>query len=191
MMEDLARHLDRPTAWARTYGVVGAIAGAMTGWSGELPGGPFVAAAALGVGAAVFGLVVGFVVRGICRFVGLDRLVRHPEYWAQSARCLACDWRSSPEGPWRVRDCLTIIEHCPSCDGPVVRAVPACPGCGANPLDGRESCSKVAALARVPRSFRQAIWGDYTCRACGCPFDKWGREVVGGVAVNSPVRDTS
>lgn len=41
--------------------------------------------------------------------------------------------------------------------------VPDCPQCGEklNP-------------ARVPRSFKQALWGGWTCPQCGCDLDKWG-----------------
>ncbi len=31
---------------------------------------------------------------------------------------------------------------------------------------------------REPRSLRQAMWGGWTCPACGAGVDKWGREIV-------------
>lgn len=40
----------------------------------------------------------------------------------------------------------------------------ACPGCGA-PLP----------MARVPSSFREAMWGGWTCKKCRLAIDKWGR----------------
>jgi hypothetical protein len=30
---------------------------------------------------------------------------------------------------------------------------------------------------RRPTSFRQMLWGGYTCSKCGCEMDKWGREI--------------
>jgi len=38
-------------------------------------------------------------------------------------------------------------------------------------------CETVLARIRVPRSFRQAMWGGYTCSGCGCEVEKWGKEV--------------
>lgn len=40
-----------------------------------------------------------------------------------------------------------------------------CPRCGAS-----------QPAARFPRSFRQMLWGGWTCKGCGCEMDKWGRE---------------
>ena len=44
---------------------------------------------------------------------------------------------------------------------------------------GRPECSKCgepASLApRVPKSWRQALWGGWNCKECGCEMDKWGR----------------
>ena len=30
---------------------------------------------------------------------------------------------------------------------------------------------------RTPTSFKQVLWGGYTCPTCHCELDKWGREV--------------
>ncbi len=38
-------------------------------------------------------------------------------------------------------------------------------------------CAADLPRLRRPRSFRQAMWGGYTCADCGCEVDKWGREV--------------
>jgi len=41
-----------------------------------------------------------------------------------------------------------------------------CPGCG-----------DPAPLARVPKNWRQALWGGCTCTNCGLEYDKWGHAV--------------
>jgi hypothetical protein len=38
-------------------------------------------------------------------------------------------------------------------------------------------CKAPLAQVRLPRSFRQAMWGGYTCPACGAEVDKWGRQI--------------
>jgi hypothetical protein len=43
----------------------------------------------------------------------------------------------------------------------------ACPVCG-TPAEG----------VRTPTSFRQALWGGWTCAKCGAELDKWGAEVA-------------
>jgi hypothetical protein len=40
----------------------------------------------------------------------------------------------------------------------------ACPGCG-EPLP----------MLRRPASFREAMWGGWTCKKCRLSIDKWGR----------------
>ena len=40
-------------------------------------------------------------------------------------------------------------------------------------------CGEIVPLVRTPSSFRQAIWGGYTCRSCGQSMDKWGRARAG------------
>jgi hypothetical protein len=44
-----------------------------------------------------------------------------------------------------------------------LRRVP-CPGCRTE-----------LPVMRWPRSFRQVLWGGWTCRSCGMELDKWGR----------------
>jgi hypothetical protein len=39
-------------------------------------------------------------------------------------------------------------------------------------------CGEPQAQLRRPRSFRQAIWGGYTCPKCGCDMDRWGKPVA-------------
>lgn len=46
--------------------------------------------------------------------------------------------------------------------------VPDCPRCG-----------EWLSPARVPRSFKQALWGGCTCPRCGCELDKWGVPIEG------------
>jgi hypothetical protein len=38
-------------------------------------------------------------------------------------------------------------------------------------------CKAPLPHVRVPRSFRQAMWGGYVCSACGAEVDKWGRQI--------------
>jgi hypothetical protein len=38
-------------------------------------------------------------------------------------------------------------------------------------------CGQPAPAARVPKNWRQALWGGYTCAKCGLEYDKWGRAV--------------
>jgi hypothetical protein len=38
-------------------------------------------------------------------------------------------------------------------------------------------CNTPLPQARRPRSFQQAMWGGWTCPACGAEADKWGRTV--------------
>lgn len=44
---------------------------------------------------------------------------------------------------------------------------PSCPRCGV-----------VQPAVRLPRSFKEMLWGGWTCKGCGCVMDKWGRERV-------------
>lgn len=42
-----------------------------------------------------------------------------------------------------------------------------CPDCGAK-----------QPAVRKPQNARQAMWGGWTCKECGCEMDKWGNRVV-------------
>jgi hypothetical protein len=39
-------------------------------------------------------------------------------------------------------------------------------------------CNAQLSYIRQPKSFRQALWGGYTCANCNCEIDKWGREIA-------------
>lgn len=39
-------------------------------------------------------------------------------------------------------------------------------------------CGSPAPVFRHPASRRQALWGGWTCAACGIECDKWGREIA-------------
>jgi hypothetical protein len=41
-----------------------------------------------------------------------------------------------------------------------------CPRCDERPPRGRR-----------PHTLREMLWGGWTCRSCGCPIDKWGRQM--------------
>jgi predicted RNA-binding Zn-ribbon protein involved in translation (DUF1610 family) len=45
-------------------------------------------------------------------------------------------------------------------------SAPNCPDCG-----------RELSLIRKPTSFRQAIWGGWTCPTCGCHVDRWGLRI--------------
>lgn len=38
-------------------------------------------------------------------------------------------------------------------------------------------CGTEAPMTRKPKSTREALWGGWTCSACGTEIDKWGREI--------------
>jgi hypothetical protein len=38
-------------------------------------------------------------------------------------------------------------------------------------------CEEPLPAVRVPKNFRQTLWGGTTCEGCGCEVDKWGKEV--------------
>ena len=38
-------------------------------------------------------------------------------------------------------------------------------------------CKELLPQMRKPNSLRQAMWGGYTCSACGAEVDKWGRQI--------------
>jgi hypothetical protein len=38
-------------------------------------------------------------------------------------------------------------------------------------------CHTVMPSVRAPQSWRQALWGGWSCPHCGCQVDKWGREI--------------
>lgn len=40
-------------------------------------------------------------------------------------------------------------------------------------------CGSSLPPAQFPKTFRQALWGGWTCDDCGCAIDKWGREIPG------------
>jgi hypothetical protein len=49
-----------------------------------------------------------------------------------------------------------------------------CPGCG-----------EPAPTVRVPKNWRQTLWGGGTCAKCGLDYDKWGRAVDGSIGPDS------
>jgi hypothetical protein len=164
----------RPLAWVFLFGGAGVIAGSASGfsqagWEGALVGG-FVG----GVIGTTIGLRASLLTRLISRLVAsrrvtgyLGRSVRRPALWGWPLACAACGWQTTPEGPWRIRDCTSPPTWCPTC-GNVLHRVPA-----AGPVCGTV-CQR---YVRWPKSLRRALWGGDTCAVCGCEFDKWGRDV--------------
>ena len=41
------------------------------------------------------------------------------------------------------------------------------------------ACGSLMPPVRQPESFRQALWGGWTCTKCACKMDKWGRLIAG------------
>jgi hypothetical protein len=39
------------------------------------------------------------------------------------------------------------------------------------------NCNTSQPVMRKPTSFRQAMWGGYTCSQCATEMDKWGRRI--------------
>jgi hypothetical protein len=37
------------------------------------------------------------------------------------------------------------------------------------------ACSKSMPPIRVPKDWHELMWGGWTCPACGCQMDKWGK----------------
>ena len=175
----LLRHIDKPLAWGLVFSAAGLVGGASGGLRGELPGGGVTGALLVGFAGGAVGLLIGALVWLVARLTGfLDRPVRS-DRWGHPLRCAACAWRSHPEG-WRLREVLACPERCPECSEDLVPLVPDCPRCKANPLSGRSVLKDMLALVRPARNLEQALWGHYTCRQCGCGFDKWGREWPAG-----------
>ena len=176
----LLKRIDRPWAWIKVFGFCLMAALATVGYAQN-----GVRAALDGAIVGLFaGVLLGLLFGGIawlgCRVLGdlVDRPVRRPDLWALHLRCTRCEYRTTPEGPWRVRDCMSWPEECPSCGGELVLVKPTCPRCGAGGLSGKSVVRDCLSQIRWPRNLRQAIWGGYTCNRCNCLYDKWGREVL-------------
>lgn len=178
LIEYLSKRLDRPTAWVTVFGGCLMAALAAVGYSENgLAGASEGAVMGLIAGMAV-GLVFGSIVWLICRLAGgLDRPVQRPGLWALHLRCTRCEYETTPDGPWRVRDCLTWPEQCPLCEAALVLVTPTCPRCDGGGLAGKSTFRDFLSQVRWPRSLGQALWGGYTCKECQCVYDKWGREV--------------
>jgi len=39
-------------------------------------------------------------------------------------------------------------------------------------------CGAVCPRVRWPTSWRQALWGGWTCKHCGCEMDKYGKKMA-------------
>ena len=166
-LEYLTQRFDQPRA----------ITGAVIAYPEYGLGGALASAVTIGAAAAAFGGLIGSAI-WLClhRIGGADRLVRRPDLWGIPFRCTGCGWHTSPEGPWRLRDSLHWPECCPECSAPLLFQPPSCPRCTTPTMRGETTAQRMASLVRVPRSFRAGLWGDVTCRECGCDYDKWGRE---------------
>ena len=174
----LLKRIDRPLEWVKVFGDCLLAAGASVGHSQNGLKGAF----EFGVMGFIAGVLSGLLLGGIawltCRLIRLDRPVRRPDLWALHLRCTCCEYETTPDGPWRVRDCMVWPEQCPSCAGQLVLVHPTCPRCHAGGLSGTSELGDVLSQVRWPRNRTQALWGGSTCKQCNCVYDKWGREVV-------------
>jgi hypothetical protein len=186
--EYLRKRFERPPAWAKVFAVAGVAVGFMLGTK-EAGASGALAGVVLGslIGAAL-GFVMGCAVwLGFRLAGGLDRPVRRPDLWAVHYWCSRCRWQNGPDDPWTVRDCLHWQDaRCPQCQGFLAIRVPNCPQCGENLIRGKKPLAAMRALFRWPRTLKQGLYGHYTCKACGCMFDKWGRTVEPGPPMRVP-----
>lgn len=178
--EYLVRRFDRPLAWARVFAVAGLAVGLALGAHEAGALGALVGVALGALTGGGLGLVMGSAIRlAFLLFGGLDRPVRRPDLWAVHLWCARCRWENGPSDPWTVRDCLHWQNaRCPTCHGALAMKVPDCPRCAHNPLRGKTPLAGVLAQFRIPRNLDQALYGHYSCKNCGCMYDKWGREVA-------------
>lgn len=163
----LGRRLDRPLAWLSVFAIGAAVAGFAAGFKQEGVSGALLGATVGCVVGGMVGIAFGIPVWFISRLLGgLDRSVARPDRWGIPLVCDRCGWRTSPEGPWRLRDCLSPPTSCPACEQRLRSLVPHCPACNA----------ASAGPVRRPRSVRQALRDGCACSQCGCEYDKWGRQ---------------
>jgi hypothetical protein len=45
-------------------------------------------------------------------------------------------------------------------------------------------CQEPLPRERTATSWRQMLWGGWTCQSCGCEIDKWGREIIEDIKMN-------
>lgn len=107
----------------------------------------------------------------------LSKPIRRPDLWAMHLRCARCDWRTTPDGPYRRLDVMFPPSRCPNCRGETMMVIPDCPYCERAQIAPGDSLARsLLGQVRAPRSWAQALWGHFTCRTCRRVFDKWGRK---------------
>jgi hypothetical protein len=105
--------------------------------------------------------------------------VKKPDIWGLPRKCANCGWRSRPEDPVRRVDAISPLRQlrqaCPVCGYFLVcMQLTQCPKCG-GPL--RLKPHWLQSFEHFLS--KEMVW---SCRHCGCDFDKWGRNVIKGVA---------
>lgn len=178
MFDYLARRIDSPFAWAASFGGSLAVTGALVAVQEYGFQGALLTAVSMAAAGGLFGWLWGSVIRVVFGLSGgLDRPVRRPDRWAMPLRCVSCEWRTTPDGPWTRRDCLLSPTACPDCASPVIPLVANCPRCERCSVAAGSLWAGMRSQVRCPKSREAGFWGDFTCRECGCDFDRWGREI--------------
>jgi DNA-directed RNA polymerase subunit RPC12/RpoP len=95
-----------------------------------------------------------------------NKEIKRPELWATPKVCSKCGWKNQPEDPLTEKDVKSPPKKCPKCSGRLLPVKAHCPSCG-----------EAAPFVRIPKNFRQFMWGGNTCKKCGCEFDKWERKI--------------
>jgi hypothetical protein len=95
-----------------------------------------------------------------------NKKVKNPELWGIPKICVKCGWKNQPANALKEIDVIFPPKKCPKCSGRLARIKMNCPNCG-----------EVVPFVRIPKNFRQFMWGGNTCKKCGCEFDKWNRKI--------------
>jgi hypothetical protein len=145
MSQYLRQRIDHPFAWVKVFGGLGLFLGAVVGFEQEGLSGALGGAVVAGLMGAIAGLVVWVMLWVVSRLAGgLSRPLQRPDLWGRPLACTCCEWHTTPEGPWCIRDCMYPPVKCPSCGSDLKVKSIRCPNCGTVPQG----------LFRWPRSVR-------------------------------------
>jgi predicted RNA-binding Zn-ribbon protein involved in translation (DUF1610 family) len=96
----------------------------------------------------------------------LKKEVKNPEFWNIPRICPNCGWKRQPNDSLKIINLFFTIKGCPKCSHRLEHAKRTCP-----------VCHKTFPLFRMPKTRRQAFWGDWTCKNCGSENDRWNRKI--------------